>query len=87
MGRVLRSGRPLGLACREVVELVTDLLEGALAPSVRARVEEHLRSCRNCAAYLEQMRVTVRAARRMAAAPLERREREALRTLYRAWSA
>ena len=33
--------RPLG--CQEVVELVTDFLEGALTPEVRARLEEHLR--------------------------------------------
>ena len=48
------------LCCREVVELVTDYLEGALPARTRARVERHLARCRGCAAYVEQMREVVR---------------------------
>jgi anti-sigma factor RsiW len=49
------------LACRELVELVTDYLEGALPAPERARVDRHLAGCDGCSAYLEQMRVTLRA--------------------------
>jgi predicted anti-sigma-YlaC factor YlaD len=50
------------LVCREVVELVSDYLEGALPEFDRARFEEHLAMCDGCSAYLEQMRVTLRVA-------------------------
>jgi anti-sigma factor RsiW len=47
------------LSCRELVELVTDYLEGALDASERARFEEHLAICEGCRSYLEQMRTTI----------------------------
>ena len=50
------------LACQEIVELVTEYLEGTLAPEVVEAFEEHLTICEGCAAYLEQMRETVRVA-------------------------
>ena len=53
------------LACRELVELVTDYLEGALPPAERERFEAHLGSCRGCAAYLKQMRDLVRVSGRI----------------------
>lgn len=51
------------LTCRELVELVTDYLDGALSPDDRARFEVHLSECEGCRAYLEQMRMTVRLVR------------------------
>jgi predicted anti-sigma-YlaC factor YlaD len=47
------------IACQEVVELVTDYLEGALSPEDAARFEQHLSLCEGCEAYLDQMRVTI----------------------------
>ena len=47
------------LACREFVELVTDYLEGALAPERQAIFKAHLRDCEGCEIYLEQIRITV----------------------------
>lgn len=47
------------LTCREVVELLTDYLEDVLPAAQRARVEEHLATCPDCTAYLEQMRTTI----------------------------
>jgi anti-sigma factor RsiW len=49
-------------ACIGVVELVTEYLEDALAPDVRARFEAHLAGCDGCDIYLEQMRATIEAA-------------------------
>jgi anti-sigma factor RsiW len=46
--------------CRELVELVTAYLDGALPADVRAAFEAHLAECPGCAAYLEQMRTTIR---------------------------
>ena len=48
------------LRCASVVELVTDYLEDALAPSLRSRVDHHLDGCRHCRVYLAQLRATIR---------------------------
>jgi predicted anti-sigma-YlaC factor YlaD len=48
------------LSCKEVVELVSDYLEGALSHAEVARFEAHVLMCDGCGAYLEQMRETVR---------------------------
>ncbi len=51
----------MSVHCQEVVELVTDYLEGALDPGMTAEVEAHLALCDGCDIYVEQMRATVRA--------------------------
>jgi anti-sigma factor RsiW len=50
------------LACQEIVELVTDWLEGALDPETHAAVEAHLAGCPHCTDYVEQVRLTIRVA-------------------------
>ena len=47
------------LTCSEVVELVTDYLEGELQPRKRMVLEQHLLICQGCEAYLRQTRHTV----------------------------
>ena len=47
------------LSCREIVELVTDYLEGELDPDTTTALEEHLDLCPGCARYVEQIRETV----------------------------
>jgi MFS family permease len=44
------------LACKQLVELVADYLEGVLSPEVKARFEEHLAGCDGCTTYLSQTR-------------------------------
>jgi anti-sigma factor RsiW len=44
--------------CRQVVELMTDYIEGALSPVDRARFEEHIAGCDGCRAYLAQLQTT-----------------------------
>jgi anti-sigma factor RsiW len=48
------------MTCRELVELVTEYLEGALPPAERARFERHLGVCPGCVTYVAQIRQTVR---------------------------
>ena len=50
--------RGADLDCMELVELVTDYLEGALDQERREMVEAHLRTCDGCKVYMEQMRET-----------------------------
>jgi predicted anti-sigma-YlaC factor YlaD len=49
------------LTCRQLVELVTDYLEGALGGPATKRVDEHLESCQGCVTYVDQMNVVVAA--------------------------
>jgi anti-sigma factor RsiW len=44
------------LACVEVVEMITDYLEGALPAAQAQRLEHHLETCPGCDEYLAQMR-------------------------------
>jgi anti-sigma factor RsiW len=46
------------LECIDLVELVTDYLEGALDQERREMVDAHLRTCDGCRVYLKQMRET-----------------------------
>jgi anti-sigma factor (TIGR02949 family) len=48
------------LDCREVVEVVTDYLEGAMAPDERRRFNQHLADCEGCQDYLEQIGTVIR---------------------------
>ncbi len=48
------------MTCKELVDLITDYLEGALSAADRHRFEEHLDRCSYCRVYLEQMRQTIR---------------------------
>jgi anti-sigma factor RsiW len=47
------------MSCRELVELVTAHLEGALSLEDRMRFETHISGCDHCSTYLEQMRLTI----------------------------
>lgn len=48
------------LSCKEVVELVSDYLEGVRPAADVARFEAHIVMCAGCAAYLDQMRAMIR---------------------------
>jgi anti-sigma factor RsiW len=53
------SQHPEEITCQELVELVTDYLEGSMPPHARLRFEEHIAFCSPCVRYLEQMRETI----------------------------
>jgi anti-sigma factor RsiW len=73
------------LTCRELVELVTDYLEGALPPGDAARFERHLAICPGCTTYVEQIRETVRQTGRLREDDLEPAARDALLAQFRNW--
>ena len=54
------------IRCIEMVEVVTDWMEGALDDAARTAVEEHLAICPDCVAYLDQLRATTAVAARLA---------------------
>jgi anti-sigma factor RsiW len=47
------------IECRQLVELVTDYIEGVLDDETRAELEAHLQLCAACADYVRQMRITL----------------------------
>ena len=73
------------LSCREFVELVTDYLEGRLGDADRDRFDEHVGDCGGCAAYLEQMRATLRALGRIPEDTLSAHARDELLHVFRDW--
>ncbi len=73
------------LVCEQMVELITDYLEGALSRSQRRRFEAHLAGCEHCAEYLEQMRATIRLTGRLRAEDLTPEMQEDFTALYRRW--
>jgi anti-sigma factor RsiW len=50
---------PRDIACRELVELLTEYLDGVLPPDEKAAVDAHLDGCDACRIYLDQMRATI----------------------------
>lgn len=74
------------LTCQELVELVTDYFEDAMAPDDRARFDRHLDMCEGCREHLDQMEVTLKVLR--TAPPPEPGEVEGLDDLlgvFRDW--
>ena len=53
---------PHDMACQELVEVLTEYLDGALGAHDRARLEAHLAICDDCQAYVEQFNTTIRLA-------------------------
>lgn len=81
--RLLPRKEPL--VCQEVVELVTDYLEGALSRSDRRRFEAHLADCPHCTEYLAQMQATIRLTGRLEPEDLTAEMQDDLGELYRRW--
>ena len=74
------------LTCRQLVEVVTDYLEGALPLSERERFEAHLRTCDGCSTYLEQMRTTIRLMGTLTGDGVSPEARDRLLHVFRDWN-
>jgi anti-sigma factor RsiW len=75
------------IVCRELVELVTPYLEDALPPDERALVDQHLASCDGCQAYIQQMRLTIRAIGHLSEDAITSKTREDVLAIFRSWRA
>ena len=75
------------ISCRELVELVSDYLDGALTASDRARLESHVAACGNCAAYVRQMRETITLMGQLPTQTLSVETEAHLRVAFREWKA
>ncbi len=73
------------LTCAELVELVTEYLEGALPSGERQAFEVHLAACAGCAHYIEQIRYVTRLTGALAEQPVSDSTRAELLRLVRNW--
>ena len=73
------------LSCRELVELVTDYLENALAADERARFNDHISRCDGCTEYLRQMRRTIELTGTLSPESLSPDAERALLHAFRGW--
>ena len=74
------------LSCRELAELITDYLEGALSLPDRVRFQLHLGLCRHCRAYLRQMRQTLRLVGKLPDQPMPAEVKDELLRRFRGWA-
>lgn len=79
------NGQIEEMTCKEIVELVTEYLEGTLAADDVARFEEHLALCEGCVNYLDQMRMTIALSGSLSEDSLTPQTRAALIDAFRAW--
>ncbi|HEY3975716.1 MAG TPA: MFS transporter [Streptosporangiaceae bacterium] len=61
----VRAAAPADVACRELVALVTDYLDGVLPAGWRAGLDRHLADCDGCTTYLQQVGTTIDALARL----------------------
>lgn len=73
------------LTCKQLVETITDYLEGKLSPAERAQFEQHLATCQGCTNYLAQMQKTLTLAGSLSAESLPPDSKQALLTLFKGW--
>jgi anti-sigma factor RsiW len=73
------------MTCRELVELVTEYLEGTLPARDRVRFEQHVDECAYCGEYIEQMRLTVDALGRLSPESLAPETERELLGAFRGW--
>jgi len=52
---------PDELACKELVELVADYLDGVLPPDLKHKFQQHRAGCDGCTEYVRQIGLTIRA--------------------------
>jgi hypothetical protein len=73
------------ITCQEVVELVTDYLEGTLPAAEVELFEQHLNFCEGCGSYVGQMRTTVATVGRLREQDLSPETRERLLAAFKDW--
>jgi len=75
------------LACKELVEIITDYLEGTLSERDRARFDAHLMSCAPCREYVAEMHTTLRLTGRLTVESISPATRDQLLQAFRRMNA
>ena len=80
--RTKSHGRPP--TCRDVLELLTDYMDGDLPAAVAADLTRHLEGCVACGSYLESLRTTRAAVHLLRCDQVPEEVHERLRAFLRA---
>ena len=75
------------LACQEVVEVVSNYVDGLMEPEEMRRFEAHLLDCPYCTQYVDQLREIGGALHGLAGESIAPERREALLEAFRGWHA
>lgn len=73
------------LTCQQLVEIVTDYLEGRLSFMQRLQFQMHIGMCWHCRAYLRQMKMTVRTLGQLLPEAIPLQTRDELLRRFRDW--
>jgi len=73
------------LTCKELVELVTDYLDGALSWRDRRRFDRHIAGCPNCTEYVAQFRETIRLTGALREQDVSKEAADELLAVFAAW--
>lgn len=71
------------LRCRDIVELLSEYLDGQLDPATAEALEAHLADCQECTAFINTYRGTLRMTRQLREEQLPPALRERLLTFLR----
>jgi anti-sigma factor RsiW len=75
------------MTCHELVQVVTEYMEGTLPEPDRSRLEAHLAECPYCEEYLAQMRRTVETLGWLPAEAIDPSAQDELLEAFRGWRA
>ena len=73
------------ISCQELVDLMTEYLEGSLPFTDRIRFQVHLGFCSGCRNYLNQMKTTIRTLGQLPLEPMPTEVRDELLKRFRTW--
>jgi anti-sigma factor RsiW len=80
-----QTGAAGDMSCAELVEVITNYLEGTLPEDDRRRFEAHLEICPYCVTYLEQMQDTIGTLGELKTESLSLERQDELLEAFRGW--
>jgi Putative zinc-finger len=75
-----------GYTCKEIVDLATEYVEGAMTATQMTQFELHLNFCEGCVAFVEQIRATAAMAGRLSEELIPEETKVRLLDAFREWS-
>ncbi|WP_052424049.1 anti-sigma factor family protein [Nonomuraea candida] len=84
---ICQTGDVEEMACAELVDRITDYLEGVLGPEVTLRLNNHLATCDSCEHYVAQLRTVIRTTGSLPSEQLTEEAEDQLVDIYRQWIA
>ena len=74
------------IACRDLLELISSYLDGALPADVHAAIEQHVSGCDGCTAVLEEFRITIAMTGTLTEDQITDAQRDTMLAAFRGWA-